>query len=423
MPAHHRDASHPPPASYPLKWMELIHKWSSEVTTHLKHVGKSYKEYVASNPTLASMDPEETEAFKAKFEAITKRLQALRTSHVLEGILEPDAPRAVVPDQLIQPGVVVRHAMCNARLLGTDVPPSEVVAMFFIPFHDSGLTEAEWVDANGNTEKMSQLLQRHLPVMYENAARAQLDSPSTRIMQSGIHHDLTRFIREKKNMKLRFLPWNDSTKSSRPDVRDGDIALGVALATSTLECVSNQQPSRRNARKVQLGAKTRFDKSNVHTNSRPFCVRATVDTTEIHTEGSSKYTPRHSLTMFSGASHPSKHTLVSYQVHFTGDGSNSDHKAHSSFETFASHEDWREDALCIPKCISSMDSMKSQYKGNFQHFSELAKPVTEWLSNVMFNQEGSEPRHSTDIEKTTELLEELLERGFCAEGEARSAGF
>ena len=61
--------------------------------------------------------------------------------------------------------------------------------------------------------------------------------------------------------------------------------------------------------------------------------------------------------MFSGASHPSKHTLVSYQAHFIGDDINSEHKAHSSFETFASHEDWREDALCIPKCISSMSAV------------------------------------------------------------------
>ena len=114
-----------------------VHKWSEELAGGMKTVRKMHADYVKKTPRVLGMDHDEGLTFAKEFEGATESMTALRTSHLLDGMLHsiPDMPDG----EGIDKGIVIRHAMSNAT--GTD----KGITNFFIPFAgDHGISLRNW---------------------------------------------------------------------------------------------------------------------------------------------------------------------------------------------------------------------------------------------------------------------------------------
>ena len=392
-----------------------VHKWSEELAGGMKTVRKMHTDYVRRTPRVVGMDPTEGKHFAQEFKRATEGMTALRASHVLDGILHPTLHvPSITPisdvDGKINRGIVIRHAMSNGT--GTN----KGIANFFIPFvmgGTKGTDRKEWdelcQDFQSDPEHpvSKDKLLTHLRFAYDAAWLSEPESIHLKILATGVRDVLHES--DPSVLAVRYIPWVDSTEAHKKDVIIGDVAAGAAMARHTLEgLVTPGALLPRGDRAVRLGTNVNKRLDGTFTSSWSqyrHCLHVEFCGVKGgHSDGNGHHTYTHELVLFCGARHPSKHTLLSHAVGIArGPGGL---PVHQDFvELFEGASDWREDAVCIPKCIEAMrrTNMLGEYTEHFESFEPLTESTSDWISDEIGGEGGAS--HSTNHQK--QLLEAL----------------
>ena len=413
---------------YSPQWTNQLHKWSADTTQMLATTHQTYKPYAARNPSLATLNAADTEQFYAEYIEGTRAIKAMRASHLIEALFEETIPDQEEADPQITRGIVVRHCMTNAALMQAGVPSSDRVATFFIPFTQDGsegLTEEEWAYActslPQDTSRMVDLLEAHLETMYAGAGTTCPDEAADVILRSGIQRHVAALIKDPSATQVSVLPMHARDAKKYADIRYGGFALGAALATTALERLSHVTPA-------QLGIKAQ-DRTQQELPTdmgiRCTCVTARIDCTGTDAcKPGARYVPLHTLSMYMGASHPTKHTLVSYAFTHNGNQPQSGSSA-EYFETFAAFPNWREDVLCIPKCAKQMNDRGAIYKDLLGDFRLLCRSTTDWLGENAYEQSiaGNDTRLPSEgiIQLSAQMSDTIEVDHICRKPELKNA--
>ena len=392
-----------------------VHKWSEELAGGMKAVRKMHTDYVRKTPRVVGMDPAEGEHFAKEFKRATEGMAALRASHVLDGILHPTpSVPSIAPvspeDGRIDRGIVIRHAMSNATRT------NKGIANFFIPFVSGGshgITRNGW-DAlcmgfqsdSEHLESKGKLL-THLRFAYDAAWLSEPESVHLKILATGVRDVL--YASNPSALGVRCIPWADPDEPHKKDVIIGDVAAGAAMARHTLEgLVTPSAVPPRGGRAVRLGTNANQRLKDTLTtgwSQYRHCLHVQFCGVKGgHSDGNGHHTYTHELVLFCGARHPSKHTLLSHAVGIARGSSGP--SVHQDFvELFEGASDWREDAVCIPKCIEAMRRAKmlGEYTAHFEPFKSLTESTSDWISDEIGGEGGAS--HSTNHQK--QLLEAL----------------
>ena len=365
-----------------------VHKWSEELAGGMKTVRKMHADYVKKTPRVLGMDPDEGLTFAKEFEGATESMTALRTSHLLDGMLHsiPDMPDG----EGIDKGIVIRHAMSNAT--GTD----KGITNFFIPFTEGhGIPLHDWdtlctafADEHVDHAGAKEILLRHLERAYVAACHSEPGAASLKVLSTGVCDTLAAL--DASILDVKYIPWADPEEHGKRDVIIGDVATGAAMARHTLECLAASEPQQKcNGRTVRLGTKVNEQLKNVLAPDwamKRHCLRVKfcgVKGGGPDTRGHRTYT--HELVLFYGARHPTEHTLLSHVIGYTGAGEGAHFVHDEHVELFEGASDWREDAVCIPKCISAMRNARylGEYERQYRQYAPLMEATSDWISDQL----------------------------------------